>query len=586
MPSPCEPGPSAAALAPPAPVRGLWYERRGCPRSLLLKDVAGPAGGSVPSSAAAPALRIETYRAAPDAKKKRRRCSKGKSKQADWEPWEEDEEMVLKHIRDCRCACNHLGYGNYLDLANDRDWTKVTSAPGVPPAPRRPSYGACAAPLKAKTPPDASSLHSPDLDDASDKGASQRTWCVACLLVLLLALTGLGVIIPLTARLRHTSHTDHLAAVRRMLLDHPLVDGHNDLAWNLRSFLHNRLSRFNLSADLRQVAPWSSSAWSHTDLPRLRKGLVGAQFWAAYVPCDSQYKDAVQLTLEQISVIRRLVDSYADLQFVTTAAGVEQAHAVGRIASLLSVEGGHSLGASLGVLRAMYQLGVRCLTLTHTCHTPWADSSSGSAEDSNTKGQGLTDFGKVVVRELNRLGVVVDLSHAAPATVQAVLNVSRSPVIFSHSAAAALCDNPRNVPDSVLTQLAQNGGVVMLSFYNDFLTCSPAARMEDVMRHLTHIRDVAGDDHVGLGAGYDGINRTPLGLEDVSRYPFLLAELHRSRGWTMEQLQKLAGRNILRVLRGVEKVKEEMRLLAIEPYEDVVPPAELEGKDAAGCLGR
>ncbi|XP_067005809.2 dipeptidase 1 [Anabrus simplex] len=419
------------------------------------------------------------------------------------------------------------------------------------------------------------------------EGSAQRSWCLACMLLILLTLTGVGVVLPLTARVRHGGiGSDHLGAVKRMLRETPLVDGHNDLAWNLRKFVHNQLHKFNFSADLRQIPPWSTTSWSQTDLPRLQEGMLGAQFWSAYVPCDAQYKDAVQLTLEQINVIRRLIDGYSALQFVTTAEGVEQAHRQGRIASLIGVEGGHSLGASLGVLRAMHDLGVRYLTLTHTCHTPWADSSSGAASESNTNGQGLTAFGKVVIHELNRLGVVVDLSHAALETVIATLNATRSPVIFSHSSAQALCNTSRNVPDSVLKLMADNGGVVMVSFYNDFLTCSQTARMEDVMRHLTHIRDVAGEDHVGIGAGYDGINRTPVGLEDVSRYPILLAELARTKGWTMSQLEKLAGKNLLRVLRSVEKVKEQMRKLAIEPYEEWIPPADISSLDKHGCLGR
>ncbi|XP_063217302.1 dipeptidase 1-like [Bacillus rossius redtenbacheri] len=419
-------------------------------------------------------------------------------------------------------------------------------------------------------------------------GSAPRSWCLACALLLLLALAGLGVVVPLAARMRQEPRAaDQLAAVRRMLAAVPLVDGHNDLAWNLRKFVHNQLHRFNFSADLRAVGPWSRSPWSQTDLPRLRAGMVGAQFWSAYVPCESQYKDAVQLTLEQINVIRRLTDSYgAQLSFATSSEDVWRAHRSGRLASLVGVEGGHSLGASLGVLRAMYDLGVRYLTLTHSCHTPWADSSSESLLDSSTGGQGLTDFGKVVVMEMNRLGMLVDLSHAAPATVMAALNATRSPVIFSHSCAQALCNASRNVPDAVLRLLAQNGGLVMVSFYADFLTCSSTARLEDVMRHVTYIRDVAGEDHVGIGAGYDGINRTPQGLEDVSRYPHLLAELARTRGWTMPQLEKLAGRNLLRVLGKAEKVKEELRRLSVDPREDWIPPAVLGDRNQAGCLGR
>lgn len=192
----------------------------------------------------------------------------------------------------------------------------------------------------------------------------------------------------------------------------------------------------------------------------------------------------------------------------------------------------------------------------------------------------------MVVRELNRLGILVDLSHAAHETVLAVLETTRSPVIFSHSSAQALCNTSRNVPDHILRLVAENGGLVMVSFYADFLTCTTVARMEDVMRHVTHIRDVAGEDHVGIGAGYDGINRTPVGLEDVSRYPYLLAELARTKGWTMNQLEKLAGRNFLRVFRKVEKVKEELRRLAVDPYEDWIPPSDLQDYNKDGCLGR
>ncbi|KAJ9595138.1 hypothetical protein L9F63_013565, partial [Diploptera punctata] len=241
----------------------------------------------------------------------------------------------------------------------------------------------------------------------------------------------------------YTFNVKNTGSVSQMEVGHI----HNDLAWNVRNFVHNQLQRFNFSADLRTVAPWSNSAWSQTDLPRMQQGMLG--FWSAYVPCDSQYKDAVQLTLEQINVIRRLVDTYSNhLQFVTTAQDVE--FTSWKIASLVGVEGGHSLGASLGVLRALYDLGVRYLTLTHTCHTPWADSSSGAASDSNTRGEGLTHFGKIVVHELNRLGMLVDLSHAAHETVLAVLEITKSPIIFSHSSAQALCNTSRNVPDQVL----------------------------------------------------------------------------------------------------------------------------------------
>ncbi|XP_068084434.1 dipeptidase 1 [Anabrus simplex] len=599
-------------------VRGLWYHRSGSKCSILLKerrpsckkqttDFSNQKANSLPIENCVSKLN-DSEKLLPSSDEDGfitlEKCSKlcesgsvcvtstgGSYSSSSSDLW--DEEIVLRHIKECRCTCNHMGYGNYLD------WKEHLS--GVPPAPPGPrSYGsadttikACVSKLaahpvgsmKRKTPSDGSLRSDPDI--ASDKGSAQRSWCLACMLVILLTLTGVGVVLPLTARMRHGGiGSDHLAAVKGMLREVPLIDGHNDLAWNIRKFVHNQLHRFNFSTDLRQVPPWATSSWSQTDLPRLQEGMLGAQFWSAYVPCDAQFKDAVQLTLEQINLIRRLADSYSALQFVTTAQGIEEAHRNGQIASLIGVEGGHSLGASLGVLRAMYDLGVRYLTLTHTCNTPWADSSSGGASESNTQGQGLTAFGKVMIRELNRLGMVIDLSHAALDTVLATLNVTRSPVIFSHSSAQALCNTSRNVPDSVLKLMADNGGVVMVSFYNDFLTCSKTAHMEDVIRHLTHIRDVAGEDHVGIGAGYDGINRTPVGLEDVSRYPILLAELAQTKDWTISQLEKLAGKNILRVLRRVEKVKEEMRKLAIEPYEEWVPPSDMSNFDKHGCLGR
>ncbi|KAF4523154.1 hypothetical protein B566_EDAN002410 [Ephemera danica] len=215
-----------------------------------------------------------------------------------------------------------------------------------------------------------------------------------------------------------------------MLKEVPLIDGHNDLAWNIRNFIHNRLAQFNFSADLRQVPPWSLSSWSQTDLPRLQRGLLGGQFWSAYVPCEAQHRDAVQLTLEQVNVIRRLVASYpTQLGLATSADEIEREHSAGRVASLIGVEGGHSIGNSLGVLRAMYDLGT-------------------------------------MVHEMNRLGMIVDLSHASGRTVRATLKATRSPIIFSHSGARALCNSTRNVPDSVLHALVSLFSYYYLKFYN------------------------------------------------------------------------------------------------------------------------
>ncbi|BET03243.1 Dipeptidase [Nesidiocoris tenuis] len=329
---------------------------------------------------------------------------------------------------------------------------------------------------------------------------------------------------------------------------------HNDLPWNIRKFVHNQLGRFNFSDDLTQIDPWSKSNWSHTDLPRLKAGMVGAQFWSAYVPCGAQHMDAVQIAMEQIDVIKRMTQIYSnDLQFVTTVAGLKEAHKSGRIASLIGVEGGHSLGSSLGVLRMFHGLGARYLTLTHTCNTPWAGCCVGN---DTTEPEGLSHFGRLVVRELNRLGMLVDLSHTSFRTMEHALNVSTAPVIFSHSSAYAICNSNRNVPDYILKLVALNGGIVMVNFYTYFISCNQTATMGDVIAHINHIRKVAGEDHVGIGAGYDGINTTPDGLEDVSKYPELLAALLATGDWSEEQLKKLAGLNMIRVMTRAEQVKD------------------------------
>ncbi|XP_067000166.1 dipeptidase 1 [Anabrus simplex] len=370
-----------------------------------------------------------------------------------------------------------------------------------------------------------------------------------------------------------------LDAVRRILHEAPLVDGHNDLPWNIRKFLKNQLRDFHFSEDLRGMSPWSRSSWSHTDLPRLREGMVAAQFWSAYVPCSAQHLDAVQLVLEQIDVIRRLVDKYpSHMTLVTTAQGIEEAHEAGLLASLIGVEGGHALGSSLGVLRMLHQLGARYLTLTHTCNTPWADCSIADEPGRLPNLGGLSHFGTLVVREMNRLGMIVDLSHVSVPTMLDTLRISRAPVIFSHSSAHALCNSSRNVPDHVLKLLAVNGGLMMVAFFPHFISCSESATLRDVAAHINHIRTVAGVDHVGLGAGYDGINITPLGLEDVSRYPHLLAELLGSGRWTEADLQKLAGRNLIRVFRDVERVRDRLREAGEPPVDERIPAEDVYGR--------
>ncbi|XP_044736844.1 dipeptidase 1-like [Chrysoperla carnea] len=380
--------------------------------------------------------------------------------------------------------------------------------------------------------------------------------------------------------------------IKKLLKDSPLIDAHNDLPWNIRKFVHNRLRMLDLSKSLKNSEPWSKSPWSQTDIPRMRAGFVGAQFWSAYVPCESQYLDAVQLTLEQIDVIKRLVNVYKrDLELVYSAREILEVHRTGKIASLIGIEGGHSLGNSMGVLRSFYDLGARYVTLTHTCDTPWAESSSihedGFVEplpEGNNGPPGLTPFGLSIIREMNRLGMMVDLSHTSVATIRAALNVTKAPVIFSHSSAYAVCNSTRNVPDDILKLLPRNRGVVMVNFYANLVNCNGTeiASMNDVISHIKHIRKVAGIDYVGLGAGYDGINATPSGLSDVSKYPQLLSTLLAEPGWTENDILKLAGLNILRVFSDVEKIRDGWKLAAVPPAEDIHPPSDLPD-DAPKC---
>ncbi len=369
-----------------------------------------------------------------------------------------------------------------------------------------------------------------------------------------------------------------LARAHAVLARHPVVDGHNDLPYALRE-----LSGYDLDA----TDPCGPLTGTQTDLPRLRAGRVGGQFWSAYVPTLFAGASAVTGTLEQIDAVRRIVArAPADLVLCRTAGEAEAAIGGGRIASLIGVEGGHCIDGSLAVLRQLYELGARYLTLTHNDNTPWADS----ATDEPSCG-GLTDFGVEVVRELNRLGMLVDLSHVAVTTMHAALDATSAPVVFSHSSCRALVDHPRDVPDDVLRRLPANGGVLMVTFVPGFVSqeCAdwdaavsvemvargerpsdwaarmaaslayaervprPQATLAQVADHVEHARAVAGAGHVGLGGDYDGVDRQPLGLADVTGYPLLLAELVE-RGWTDDELAALACRNVLRVLRAAEAV--------------------------------
>ncbi|XP_010345118.1 dipeptidase 3 isoform X2 [Saimiri boliviensis] len=339
-----------------------------------------------------------------------------------------------------------------------------------------------------------------------------------------------------------------------LMQDFPLVDGHNDLPQVLRQRYKNVLQDVNLR----------NFSHGQTSLDRLRDGFVGAQFWSASVSCQTQDQAAVRLTLEQIDLIRRMCASYSELELVTSAEGLNNSQ---KLACLIGVEGGHSLDNSLSVLRSFYVLGVRYLTLTFTCNTPWAESSTKFRHHMYTNVSGLTSFGEKVVEELNRLGMMIDLSYASDTLMRRVLEVSRAPVIFSHSAARAVCDHLLNVPDDIL-QLLKTGGIVMVTLSMGVLQCNLLANVSTVADHFDHIRAVIGSEFIGIGGNYDGTGRFPQGLEDVSTYPVLIEEL-LIRGWSEEELQGVLRGNLLRVFRQVERVREESR--AQSPVEAEFP---------------
>lgn len=326
-------------------------------------------------------------------------------------------------------------------------------------------------------------------------------------------------------------------SIPEVLSQQPVFDGHNDLPWALRENYHYSIDAGSLSVGNPAL---------HTDLPALREGGVGAQFWSVYVSSSMSEPEAVAATLEQIDCVYRLVEAFPeDLALATTATDVRQAWSEGKIASLLGAEGGHSISGSLAVLRSLRRLGVAYMTLTHNDNTAWAASATGEQVN-----YGLTAFGREVVAEMNRIGMLVDLSHVAAQTMHDALDISTAPVIFSHSSCRGVYDHPRNVPDDVLGRLAENGGVAMVTFVPKFLrnTDNPQqAGIDDVVAHIEHARAVAGIDHIGLGGDYDGIPEGPEGLKRVSDYPNLLAALAQN-GWTDEELGKLTSGNIMRVL--------------------------------------
>jgi len=382
-------------------------------------------------------------------------------------------------------------------------------------------------------------------------------------------------LMPASAMGQTDKSLDHARAIIKAA---PIIDGHNDLAWEIRT---NKTAPFDVDAyDLRLTTP------GHTDFARLAAGGVGAQFWSIYVPGEVKDSGYAKIQLEEFDIARRFIAKYPDkFTLALTAADIESANKSGKIASLLGMEGGHAIENSLGALRMYYDLGARYMTLTHNVTLDWADAALDKPVHS-----GLTAFGREVVLEMNRLGMMVDLSHVSPGVMSDALDVTQSPAIFSHSSARALVDYPRNVPDSILARMPKNGGVVMVTFVPAFVSNevmqwetkarewkpvgvaetdtaavkaqraewlkanpAPQATLAQVADHIDHVKKIAGADHVGLGSDFDGIDTTPTGLQDVSTFPALFAELIR-RGWKDDDLKKLARYNVLRVLKENEQV--------------------------------
>lgn len=389
-------------------------------------------------------------------------------------------------------------------------------------------------------------------------------------------LLALAVLSPAGAK----AQTDEaLAHAKRLLAGRPIIDGHNDLPWEIR--VNPQSQRAVEKYDLRQRTP------GHTDIARLREGGVGGQFWSVYVPYELGDTSWAQVQLEQIDIIKQVIARYPDaFELALGADDVVRIMQSGKVASLIGMEGGHVIHNSLALLRQYYDLGARYMTLTHSASLDWADAGTGLPLNN-----GLTDFGQDVVREMNRLGMLVDLSHTSPKTALDALAVTEAPVIFSHSSAWGVLANPRNIPDEVLSRLPANGGVVMVTFVGSFISRGmqewtdrmqravadvtgrdarrlaidryvaqhprPEATVAELADHVEHVRNVAGIDHVGLGGDYDGTSELPAGMEDVTGYPLLFAELIR-RGWSDEELLKLAGGNVLRVLREAEIVRDRL----------------------------
>lgn len=377
------------------------------------------------------------------------------------------------------------------------------------------------------------------------------------------------------------------ATAQEVLDAHPIIDGHNDVPAQIRGRFDSDFSKFDFRDTLETLGPAPKPM--HTDIARLKAGKVGGQFWSVWIDPELPQAEAVERVIQQIDIVHRLANEYHDLEIALTADDVERANKSGRIASLIGMEGGHSIGNSLAVLRQTYALGARYMTLTHWKTLDWADAATDAP-----KSDGLSEFGVRVVHEMNAMGMMVDISHVSPATMHDTLDVARAPVIFSHSSANGVTDHPRNVPDSVLKRLPDNGGVVMVTFVPSYLKAErrdweaaekaedarakalypgeekrrdahmtswrkshpmPAVTASDVADHVDHVRDVAGIDNIGIGGDYDGVRFLPDDMQDVATYPVLFAELVR-RGYSKDDLAKISRGNILRVMRDAERVAD------------------------------
>lgn len=399
---------------------------------------------------------------------------------------------------------------------------------------------------------------------------------------LMMAAAAVTALTAATPVLAQTSDAAVDARVRQILRRTPLIDGHNDLPWAIRQSYGNDVHGVDLTTDL------SMSTRLHTDIPRLREGGVGGQFWSVYVSANMSQLEAAKATFEQIDTVKRIIGAHPEVfEMATTADDIVRIHRQGKIASLIGMEGGYSIDDSLGLLREFRRAGALYMTLTHSKSTNWADAGTDAP-----KWGGLNAFGEEVVKEMNRIGMMVDLSHVSAETMKDAIRVSEAPVIFSHSSALGVTGHPRNVPDDVLGLMASNGGIVMVTFVPGFINEQvrewganraaqqarrnslhpgdpervrrelaewvaanpvPRATLDDVVAHIQYVRDKAGIDHVGLGGDFDGVDSLPVGVEAVDAYPRILAELIK-RGWTDADIRKLTGENMLRVMRGVEAV--------------------------------